>query len=186
VTVYYDPTKPETAVVEPGVYSPFLMPLVFGAIFFLGGLWGLWKSASQFWNTENVRPGNGASRRQIVSTVAVSALVYITCSLTLLDSAVQETLIKAFGARPFGVPNLILVVALQTLLFVPMPYVFWHWMKVTFQALQDGESIGVGYLLKVGRLHPDLRRSRSVCLGGLLYFLAITGAWIVYASNRGI
>jgi hypothetical protein len=39
VAVHFDPGSPATAVLEPGVYSPFFMPLLFGVLFVLGGLW---------------------------------------------------------------------------------------------------------------------------------------------------
>jgi hypothetical protein len=96
----------------------------------------------------------------------MSVVFYLISVLVSFESASQETFVKAFGERPAGIPNFLFVLALQTLLYLPMPWVFWHAMWLVFQSIHDRRRFGIGYLLTAGDLHPDLRRSQRVCLGG--------------------
>jgi hypothetical protein len=190
VIVYYDPADPTISVLEPEVYSPFLTPLLFAALFLIfgtGALLATWRQAMQ----RGVVPQPGFTfHRRIAATVSMSALIYIILVLVSFDSSVRDTFVKAFGERPSGMPNILFVLLLQTVLYLPMPWVFWHMMMIIHQAIQDGRGIGkfslLIYLASIGQLHPHLRRSRLVCIGGLVYFFAITGAWIIYAAARGI
>jgi Protein of unknown function (DUF3592) len=186
VTVYYDPDAPATAILEPGVYSPFLLPLLFGSIFLFGGARVLWMAYRQMVLGRTLDQQEQRSKHRIFATAIVSVLIYAALVLTSFDSAVRDTFLKTFGVRPAGMPNILFVIALQTLLYLPMPWVFWHAMRLVFQARDDDRRFGIGYLLTAGDFHPELRRSQTVCVGGLVYFLVIGAAWIVYASARGI
>src|SRR5262249_29384757 len=141
----------------PEVYSPFLMPLLFSALFFFGGSWVLWNAFRQVLHGRAVLQQGTTRGRLIMATAMVSVLIYLALVLVSFDSAVQDTYVKAFGECPLGMPNLLFVLALQTLLYLPMPWVFWHWMRVTFQAGQDDKlPFAFVYLLTVGDVHPDL------------------------------
>lgn len=120
------------------------------------------------------------------ASILVSALVYAIVIGVNLDPAVKAKQVEAFGAEPLGLPVTLVVGLVETLLFLPMPWVFWHGMRIVFQALEDGRRVGIGYLLTVGSLHPHLRRSQVVCFAGLAYFFILCGAWIVYAAAHGI
>jgi hypothetical protein len=126
-----------------------------------------------------------SAKHRIAATALMSVLIYAVLVLVSLGSSSHETSVRAFGERPAGVPTLVFVLVLQTVLYLPMPWVFWHVMQLAFQARQDGGRLGVAYLLNVGSTHPHLRRSQLVCIGGVLYFLAICGVWIAYAARRG-
>lgn len=126
------------------------------------------------------------TQRRIVATVTMSVLIHVVAVLVSFDSAVRETFVKAFGERSAGISNSLLVHALQTLLYLPIPWVFWHGTQLMFQAMEDGRRIGIGYLFAVCGFHPHLRRLQIVCIGGLVYFVVIRGAWIACAAARGI
>jgi uncharacterized protein DUF3592 len=184
VTVYYDPSHPATAILEPEVYSPFLMPLIFAGIFSLSGSYILWIAFRRLAGRPSTPPT--VERRRAIVTVALSLLMYIIVQFAALDSSVQERFVDAFGKRPGGIPVALLVFAVQTVLFLPMPWVFWHVAAIGVQAVQDRRHLGVVYLLTVGRMHPHLWRSQLICLAGLIYAIAIGGVWIVFAAIRGI
>jgi hypothetical protein len=186
-TVYYKPDEAGIAILEPGIYSPFLMPLVFGAIFFAGGSLILWRVFRPVTQKEKPDPHlDVTAKRRMAATVAMSVLIYAIIVLTSLESAAQEIFIMAFGERPAGMPNLLFMLALQTLLYLPMPWVFWHGMRLAFQAHEDGRRYSVWYILTIGRRHTHLRQSQWVCIAGLMYFFVICAAWIIYAAALGI
>ena len=187
VTVYYKPNEAGIAILEPGDYSLFFMPLLFGAVFFVGGSLILWKTFRQVVVNERQDSHLGmTAKRRIEATAAMSVLFYAMIVLTSFDSAVRETEVKAFGERPAGMPNLLFVLALQTLLYLPMSWVFWHLVGLTFHARQEGRRFSVWYILTAGSYHPHLRRSQLACIAGIVYFVVICVAWIVYAEARGI
>jgi hypothetical protein len=187
VTVYYKPDEAGIAILEPGIYSPFLMPLVFGALFLAGGSLLLWRVFRPVTLKEKPDPHPGATvRYRMATTVAMSVLIYAIIVLTSFESAAQEIFIKAFGERPAGMPNLLFMLALQTLLYLPMPWVFWHGMRLAFQANEDGRRYSVWYMLTIGRRHKHLRRSQLACIAGLVYFIVICAAWIIYTAALGI
>jgi hypothetical protein len=102
------------------------------------------------------------------------------------DPWVREKHVEAFGAAPFGVPVVAMVLAVLAVLALPIPWFIWHAFRLSFQAHQDQKWFGPRYLFRVGGLHPHLRRSRTICLAGLAYFLILSGTWIAYATARGI
>jgi hypothetical protein len=118
---------------------------------------------------------------------ALSLFFYaIWVGLPVFEPECHAKAAEAFGARPLGLPlGVVLFVAL-TVLYLPFPWVLWHLGRVTVQVQRDGGlTPGIGHLLS---FHPDpkIRRSKTVCLIGLGYFLTICFAWIVYASVLGI
>jgi hypothetical protein len=186
VTVYYDPDDPNIAILEPELYSPFFVPLFFGVLFVLMGCFVLWRIQQLFLGkTPGERSGSLATRLRIMA-ILLSVLLYLVITLVSFESSAKETAIKAFGERPLGMPNLVFVLSLQTLLYLPIPWVLWHVSRLAVQATQEGHRLGIAYLLTVSSLHPELRRSQFISIGGLLYFIAICMAWIAYTSAIGI
>lgn len=109
---------------------------------------------------------------------------------TTFPPDVRPTLIKAFGENPLGFPVVLVVASVQLILLLPLLWVLHHLMLIAEQAIKDGASIGkfglLAYAAGGAKHHPGLRRSRTACLFGLIYFVAICAAWIAYASWRGI
>jgi hypothetical protein len=97
---------------------------------------------------------------------------------------------KAFGPRPLGIPVVAAVSIGELILFAPYFKVFEHIMKIVSQALRDGASVSklglVYYILRVHRIHPELRRSRTIALAGFGYFVVLAAIWIMYAESRGV
>src|SRR5262245_39326528 len=105
------------------------------------------------------------------ATVVVSALIYAAAVGVNLDPHVRETWVRAFGAEVMGLPVTLAVIVTGTLLYLPAPWVFWHLMRISGQALEDGERIIgwrlLAYAAVAGRRHPELRRSAVVVGAGL-------------------
>jgi hypothetical protein len=120
------------------------------------------------------------------ATILISVLVYAILIGVNFDPAVRAKQVEAFGAQPLGLPVTVVVGLVETLLFLPIPWVLWHGMRIGFQAHQDGRRVGIGYMLIVGSLHPHLQRSQRICFAGLAYFFILCGVWIVYTVARGI
>jgi hypothetical protein len=116
----------------------------------------------------------------------LSIIIYAATIGVNFNDDVGAKQVEAFGPAPLGLPVTVFVVLLETLLYLPMPWVFLHGMRIIDQAMQDRRLIGLGYLFSVGGLHPHLVRSQRICLGGLLYFVALCAAWIAYAAAKGI
>jgi hypothetical protein len=118
--------------------------------------------------------------------ISLSIVFYAIVIGTNFGSQVRAKQVEAFGAEPLGMPVVLVVSFVETLLFLPIPWVVWHGLRLAVQARQDGRRFGIVYLLRVGRFHPHLRRSQLACAVGLLYCFLICGGWIVFAAVRGI
>jgi hypothetical protein len=119
-----------------------------------------------------------------------AALLFATLVGVELDPKVVEVQVKAFGAAPLGLPVQAVVIAADLVLFAPFVVVLEHLANVVEHAREDGVWLTKGaildYLVFGAGKHPHLGRSRVIVLGGLVYFAAIVGAWIAYASAKGI
>lgn len=86
---------------------------------------------------------------------------------------------KMFGAvGPFGTPLWVGVAIAVTLVFLPLPFAFFHLFQIVFRGASEGARISgfgiVHSVFTVPSRYPDLRRSRVVVLlilGG--YILAM-------------
>src|SRR5262245_7042447 len=120
------------------------------------------------------------------ATIFVSVILYVGFLGVNFEPAVRQKHAEAWGETPFGLPVLLVVSIVETILFLPVPWFGWHGMRLMFRAIEEGRHPGVLTLFRVGPQHLDLRRSQRVCLLGLLYFVSLVTAWIIYASARGI
>jgi hypothetical protein len=137
-----------------------------------------------------------AERSAIEQTVAgraalwTSILIYIVLIVTCLEARSQSKFAQAFGDRPLGLPLAAFVVGLLTVLYIPMPIAFYQFARIARQAHRDGSMFrGLGallYLADVHHRHPELSRSRRICLGILGYFLLVAAAWIIYTAKLRI
>lgn len=127
-----------------------------------------------------------------IGAVVLSVLVYaILCGIHF-DPKVRETSVKAFGAAPIGMPVTAVVLAGQTLLYLPMPFAFYHGMILLFRSQQEGGGTPRGlfsmlaFLVEAEKRFPELKPSVYACVGGLFYFGAIIATWIWYTNRLGI
>jgi hypothetical protein len=106
------------------------------------------------------------------------------------NPASVATFVKAFGPQPLGLTPQAFACGLVTILFLPVPWVLFHFGLISAQARRDGMPLGGlnALLTMVGAapLHPRLSRSRWICLGGLVYYVVVVGAWIAYTAVLGI
>lgn len=117
----------------------------------------------------------------------------LLCALvvaTTYSADVHPVLVRAFGETPFGLPVTHVVAMGQGVLLLPFAYSIHHFMHIAHRAGAEGLSLGtfglLSYAVSVGKRHPELRRSQVISLFGLIYFVAICAAWIIYADTRGI
>jgi len=186
VTVYYKSDEPGVAILEPEVYSPFYIPLFFGVLIFCLGAFALWKNFRQVVNPASDSRPSDATNKRFAVTAFVSVLIYAVLVLVSMDSAIQDTYVRVFGERPAGLPCIVFVLGLQTLLYLPMPLVFWHGFRLVRQAMEDRTRFGIWYILTVSVCHPHLLRSQIACIAGLVYFFVACGIWAICATARGI
>jgi len=119
----------------------------------------------------------------------VSFLIYGVIVKTSFDSKFHTRAEQVFGSQPLGITPRAFALMVQTVLFVPFPWVYYHCARLILQARRDGFSVtglfGIVYLFEADRLHPHLRRSKRICLAGLAYFVLICSAWIAYTALLG-
>jgi hypothetical protein len=84
-------------------------------------------------------------------------------------------------------PAVVLASVVQVVLFAPFFWVMPHLMRIVMNAQARGRGFSkLGIAAAVAEAPPELRRSRAVVVGGLVYFLTIVAAWIALTSSRGI
>jgi hypothetical protein len=109
---------------------------------------------------------------------------------TNFDEDVVSVHRRAFGDAPLGLPVQLVVSVAEIILFAPFILVFQHLVMFASRAFRDGESLSRSglamYVLQAPQTYPELRRSRTVCLAGLVYFGCLVGSWIAFASSRGV
>src|SRR6476660_9169467 len=80
------------------------------------------------------------------TAIALSVVVYACVIGVNFEPSVHAKQVEAFGAVPLGLPVRAVVVLAESILFVPMPWCFWHAMRIAYQAAHDGCRFGLGYL----------------------------------------
>lgn len=137
-----------------------------------------------------LKRGRAAVGAPIISAAwagrVVGLLLVAVIVLVNLDDKVAAVQAKAFGAAPWGVPVTPLVMVVSFILFAPYIWVFEHVMKIAFRAQREGVRLGLEAIIRLPQQYPELERSRLIALLGLGYFVVIAGAWILFASSRGI
>jgi hypothetical protein len=122
----------------------------------------------------------GAGR--LVAFILVGAVL-----ATSFDNKAQAVQVTLFGPRPFGVPVAIVVTIVEAFLFAPYFWIFPHLMTIVMSSYAKGGSLTKGgIVLAVANAGPELRRSRAIVIGGLVYFVAIVAAWIAFTESRGV
>jgi hypothetical protein len=132
--------------------------------------------------------GSRPRARRVALVASVVIAFVIAC--VAFDPRIETKGAKILGPEPLGMtPRSFLLLSLA-ILFMPFPWVFYHVSLISTQARRDGlRFVGLGgllYLFEVDRYHPDLRPSKLICLGAILYFFVICTAWIIYAGAHGI
>ena len=107
-----------------------------------------------------------------------------------LASDSRETFVKAFGPQPLGMSNTVFVVLLLTILYLPAVWIMPHVASLIVHSNPTGEYRTRPQAKQAIRdlieRDPAMKRSNRIAVAGILYFLAVAVAWIVYASYRRI
>jgi hypothetical protein len=95
------------------------------------------------------------------------------------------------GAQWLGIPSHVAFALITGLVTSPLLAVPYHLLKIMERRLEDrgtvtGQLGFMLYLLRVGRLHSDLRSSQAIVVWGGLYFFVLIGAWIAFTASRGV
>jgi hypothetical protein len=115
------------------------------------------------------------------------SIVFYLCLLwTNVDPVSQKKLAQLMGPAPLGLHPGVLGWLLETILFVPFPWVLYHFGLILFQERRDRLSFSFLSVFDAGRRHPHLGRSKWICIGGYLYFLLVCGIWIFVCARVGI
>ena len=138
----------------------------------------------QSWSEKKLEENRPKAR---LVALGMSIMNYIVILSVVFDPSVDAKVVKAFGEEPFGMAPQVFSVLLQTILYLPFPWVFYHVALIVIQTRRDGlSSAGLLDILDVDRRHPPLRRSKLICLAGLCYFFTICAVWIIYAGIHKI
>lgn len=184
VVVYHRPTDPATSVLEPGFNSDFVFPFLYGMAFAVGACSCLWRVVQGTAGDPDA-PARFTPGRRLFGTVFITGLVYVLTILAVLAPGSDMFNIKAFGARPLGLPIRWFVWGLFTVVYLPMPWVTWHTMRLVFHATETGMHPKHMSLTDSSE-SPELNDSRKALRGGLYYVGGLLVVWLIYTTVRGI
>jgi hypothetical protein len=171
-------------VLEPGDTSPFYIPMMFGVLFSLGGLLMGFQTGRYVYYRGAIPPMDLPTRARFTAILS-STLLYVTLVVVFFDSGVQE--VQALAA-PSGVHPTLFFVGLQTLLYLPIPWAFWHLVTLTtteYGIIATGPIAVMRLALRERRREGPRARSANVVLFTFAYVMAVFGAWIAYAAVQG-
>jgi hypothetical protein len=102
------------------------------------------------------------------ATLLLSSVLYAALLFAMLDPNSMKQSEEVFGPAPLGLPLEAFVLALVTLVFIPLPLAFWHGYRIAARALSEGMILSKFNLIKclftTPSQHPDLRPSRIIVL----------------------
>lgn len=191
VTVYYDPADPATAILEPGIYSPFLLPLIFATGFVVMGVMSFASAGKILWRARNGLPATSerpkyTRQRQIVAWILATGLIDVVLIMATFDPGASEVFIKVFGERPLGMSNALFVVALQTAIYLPAPWIFWHALQIQAQYMHDNKLTTLDESLLESGDRINTRKSLWVICAGGVFYVVVVAVWIYLTGRRGI
>ncbi|MDC0744872.1 hypothetical protein [Polyangium mundeleinium] len=157
------------------------------------GLFVLFGSIAAFChrNVRRLQQGTPLATKPRISPEGAGRILaglFLGCVLaTNLDPNVRAVQVAAFGPAPLGLPVGLVVALAEVVLFAPFFWVFPHLMRLVMDRYAQGGSLSkLGIVLAVAQAGPEGRRSRLIVVAGLVYFIALVTAWIVFAASRGI
>jgi len=163
--------------------APRAMPLVLLFFFLLAGV-----AHRDLRRLQGATPAAPLDPRRLGRGLGV-VVVAMLLGVNAYDD-VHAVQVAAFGARPLGLPVALVCTVVEALLFAPFVLVIEHLMFIMASARRDGAGVGgIGlglYMAQLGEHRPELKRPRAIVVAGLVYFVALMGAWIAFTSARGI
>jgi hypothetical protein len=105
-----------------------------------------------------------------------------------LDPNCRTEFSKLFGARPWGLPVVPVVSAIEALLLLPLFWVAPHFLLVAHLHVHEEKS-GIPFplplelalmMLTMCRKHPSLLRSQVIAITGTMYLLGLLISLIAY------
>ena len=136
------------------------------------------------WNEQRLEENRPYALR--VSLLSSTTFYAMLVSVNF-DPKAEAKFEQAFGAEPLGMTAQHFAILVETILFIPFIWVSYYFGMIIIQARREGMSPhSVLSVFEAERYHPGLRRSKLICLAGVIYFLAICASWIIYTGVRGI
>ena len=100
-----------------------------------------------------------------------SLVLYIPMIASNFAPRMHAHNVESFGTHPFGLPVTLVVCLIETILFIPIPWIFHHALRIDDQADWECRYFKAFYIFTVGFHHPHLRKSQFICIAGYFYFL---------------
>lgn len=128
------------------------------------------------------RPVDPRHLGQCIAALVLAALVF-----SVVQEGSQTVFRKLWGDAPLGLPLIAVTLVGQVGLFLPY-FAFFPALVRLVQARPEGKQsyTSGGLLLALFQAGPEHRRDRAVVLAGIVYFVALCGAWIAYTAAHGV
>ena len=126
------------------------------------------------------------------ATVILSLMILTGLLAALLHPDSMPHNQEAFGdvASRLGVPLRAFVAALVAVVFLPLPFAFWHLFRIIFRGASEGETMSrfglVRAVFTVPERHPDLRTSRLIVLIILGGYITAMFTYAYMADERDL
>jgi hypothetical protein len=128
----------------------------------------------------------GEDRARARSLAWFMSIVFYLCLLWAnADPVAERKLAQVLGPAPLGMSPVVCARLLETGLFLPFPWVIYHFGLIIFQERRDGLSPSLLSVLEVDQRHPHLTRSKWICIGGIVYFVLVCGTRAVVSVRAG-
>jgi hypothetical protein len=192
--ITYLPEDPSLS--QPGAYTRAHLDADLDLPFqrrIIGGLFAFFALASglchrQLRKLEAGRPMRTEPRVSPDRLGQIMAVVFGVITVgTTFDPAAQKVFVAGFGEAPLGIPVKIVVAVALVILGLPSFWVLPHLMRILVAWQRRGGAMTKFHVAEaIVRAEPELRTSRAIVIGGLVYFFALMAAWIAFTASRGI
>ncbi len=117
-------------------------------------------------------------RQRRILTAACSIVAYLAFILSLCIPQVRTICINCLGPKKMGLPNLVFMMLLISIVYAPLPLVFWHLFRLVLQAERDGtwrwSKLGLAQAILEPRENgPPMGWSRVIVVLGFLYSVGL-------------
>jgi hypothetical protein len=137
---------------------------------------------------ESIVEAKTCKKAKVMSAFISAGIYAILIGSPLSDPKSRDVMEKAFAQAPLGFSPMAFSIVVQTVLFLPMPFIFFHLMKLQLVSNASGSyrAFTLQFLFQTWRDSPELRPSVYACIAGVLYWFSIGAVWIWHTNRLGI